>query len=436
MRIEPKFIAGMTVQLQGDQLQSTGPVYGAPVVLKAKASSQRGGKLTRPSFQKGSIGGPYRTKHGTAFDIRYRIRSGDGKPVHKSQRLYVNSKKEAWAILQDRVRDSRNEVRPLAQITVSEFIKRYWRPYLDRQGVKPSTRAGYESGVRQLLPVLGDLRLVDVTPIHIEDIATKKLQSGASPKTVRNMITFLHGIFALAVDQDLIQRSPVRQKHKPKLKTAEKTIWTAEQIRSILAAAAPEHRCLLMALALTGARIGEILALQWKHIDFAAQRLDIRQSIWNGQIGEPKTAAGVRGIYLVQALKEACQEHWAKASHRRPEHFVFCRLDGSPLSPDVLRRDVLYPALDRAGIPRNKRSAGFHAFRHSAASFINAGTGNIKAAQKLLGHANPDITAAVYTPTQQEEDRQAALAVERAIYPDLFGNVRQIGLQNNNGLTN
>lgn len=436
MRIETKFTAGMTVQVQTDQMQSAGPVYAAPIFPKAKASSQTGGKLTRRSFQRGSIAGPFRTKYGTAFDIRYRVRGSEGKAVHRCRRIYVNSKKEALAILQDQIRDSQNDVRPVAQITVSEFIERYWRPYLDRQNVKPSTRAGYESGIRQLLPVLGELKLADVTPIHIEEIATKKLRGGASAKTVRNTIGLLQCIFSLAADQDLIQKSPVRQKHKPKLNTAEKTVWTAAQVQSILSAAPTQYRSLLACVALTGARIGEILALQWKHVDLTARRLDIRQSIWKRQIVPPKTAASKRSIYFGQALTDVFQEQSTKSVPRSPEHFVFCRADGAPLVPDVLRRDVLYPALDRAGIPRNKRAAGFHAFRHSAASFINAETGNIKLAQKLLGHSSPDITATVYTHTQQEAERQAAMALERAIYPHLFGNVPQMGLQNNNGLPN
>ena len=79
--------------------------------------------------------------------------------------------------------------------------------------------------------------------------------------------------------------------------------------------------------------------------------------------------------------------------------------------------------LDRLGIPRHSRSAGFHTFRHSVGSFINAETGNLKLAQKLLGHSNLSTTADIYTHTTQESEREAALAVERAIYGDLFSNV-------------
>jgi integrase len=94
------------------------------------------------------------------------------------------------------------------------------------------------------------------------------------------------------------------------------------------------------------------------------------------------------------------------------------------LNPDVLRRDVLYPALDRSGIARPKRSSGFHTFRHSAASFLNEQTGNLKLAQRFLGHADISTTANVYTHTSIESERRAAVAIERAILgesvPDLF----------------
>jgi integrase len=107
------------------------------------------------------------------------------------------------------------------------------------------------------------------------------------------------------------------------------------------------------------------------------------------------------------------------AEKRTPEETLF--------HPDVLRKDVLYPALDRLGIHRSSGESGFHGFRHSAASIINEQTGNLKLAQKLLGHSTIDMTAAVYTHTSAEAERQAVLAVERAIYGDLFPNLFPIG---------
>jgi integrase len=99
-----------------------------------------------------------------------------------------------------------------------------------------------------------------------------------------------------------------------------------------------------------------------------------------------------------------------------PEDFVFCKPDGSSYHPDVLRKDVLYPALDRLGIPRVSRMCGFHALRHSAGSIVNAQTGNLKLAENLLGHSNLSTTAGIFTHTFTESEREAATAIEQAIF--------------------
>ncbi len=153
------------------------------------------------------------------------------------------------------------------------------------------------------------------------------------------------------------------------------------------------------------------------------EELEIRQSLWSGRLVPPKTQGSFRNIYFGEHLRLVLMEHRQRSLHSSPDDFVFCKSDGSPLNPDILRRDVLYPALDRLGIPRSTRCAGFHTFRHSAATIVNAQTGNLKLVQKLLGHTNFGTTADVYTHTAADEDRNATVALERAIYGDLFPSV-------------
>jgi integrase len=111
-------------------------------------------------------------------------------------------------------------------------------------------------------------------------------------------------------------------------------------------------------------------------------------------------------------------------------------MDASPLNPDVPRRDVLYPMLDRLGISRTSRSSGFHTFRHSAASIVNQETGNLKLAQKFLSHSNLSTTADVYTHTSAEAERSATHALEQAIYGNLFQTVPQIANKNSSEALN
>ncbi len=157
----------------------------------------------------------------------------------------------------------------------------------------------------------------------------------------------------------------------------------------------------------------------------------IEQSLWRHQLLPPKTTGSVRTIHFGDGLGQVFAEHHRNAFRTGLEDFVFTNTNGTPLHPDVLRKDVLYPTLDRLGIPRASGSSGFHTFRHSAASFINAETGNLKLAQKLLGHATLDITAETYTHTSAEQDREAAIALERAIYGNLFPKLFPTGNNSN-----
>ncbi len=380
--------------------------------------------MTRKSYQKGYVSDPIPTRNGPKFVIRFRVRTSEGKWQHKAETLYgLSGKKAAQGVLDERIRETSNQKTTASGMTLTQFIDCYWKPHLvDRQHIKPSTLQGYESLLKQhVTPALGDRTLTEIAPIHVERLLQSK--SKLSPKTRRNLVGLLQGIFSLAEDDDLIEKSPVRDRHKPVVPKREKPVWTPDQVRTIIGSVPERYRALFACAALTGARLGELLGLQWKHIDFGGRKLRIEQSLWHGRLVDPKTQGSFRTVLFGEALAKALTNHLENSQHIGPEDFVFSKPDGSTLDPDVLRRDVLYPALDRLGIPRDTRTAGFHTFRHSVGSFINAETGNLKLAQKLLGHSNLSTTADIYTHTTQDSEREAALAVERAIYGDLFSTV-------------
>jgi integrase len=263
-----------------------------------------------------------------------------------------------------------------------------------------------------------------------------RLEGGSSPKTFAIWWDCSNSIFSPAVDNDLIPRSPVRNRHKPRVTRSEKPIWTPEQLKLIVESVPQTRRSLFQCAMLTGARLGELLGLQWKHIDFDAQTLEIRQALWEGELVTPKTEGSVRLIYFGPSLLAALLAQKQNSNRNGPDDFIFCKEDGSTLNPDVLRRDVLYPTLDRLGIPCSRRTAGFHTFRHSAATIVNQKTGNLKLVQKLLGHSNLSTTTDVYTHTTADADRTAALALEQAIFGDLFQAVPRFGTWNNNTALN
>jgi integrase len=345
--------------------------------------------VTRSSYQKGYVSNPLRTRRGIIFKIRYRVRAAGGAWKQKSETLYdLSGRKAARSVLEQRIREASTTTFEASELTFREFVNAYWKPSLIRKGLKLSTRESYESALeRHILPVFGDFQMTDIAPLHVEGFSQTKSESGLSGKTVRNLLLVLQGIFSLALDNDLIPKSPIRKSHKPVYRQREKPVWSPEQVKAILQAASLKYRAFFCCAGLTGPRLGELLGLQWKHIDLTSRKLRIEQSLWHGQLVAPKTQGSVRTIYFGETLANALTEHYERTGHKGPEDFVFCNKRGSPLNPDVLRKDVLYPILDRLRIPRRSGTSGFHTFRHSAASILNERTGNLKLAQKLLGQS-------------------------------------------------
>jgi integrase len=232
-------------------------------------------------------------------------------------------------------------------------------------------------------------------------------------------------MFHLAADNDLIQRSPVRKNHKPDFPKANKVAWTPEQVRLIIANSAPRYQALVSTAALLGARIGEILGLQWNQVDFENREICIRQALWRGTIQTPKTEQSVQILPIYDHLLHTLAKHKEQSLHTAPSDFVFCHHDGRSLDPDVLRNDVLYPAIKAAGLPREKRSNGWHAFRHTASTLIYQSTGDLKAARMYLGHAD-EKTTELYTHVNKANP-ESARALEQAMFGDLLQTVTKNG---------
>lgn len=359
--------------------------------------------MTRQSFQQGYVSDPIHTRRGIAFKIRYRVRGVDGKLNHKSETLYgVSGKKAARAVLTQRL----GRATP-SGLTIRQFAETCWKLLWERKRLKPSTREYYECNLnKHILPTLGDMEVSSVTPMDVEKFVGKL--TTLSGRTQRNVIGVLQRLFGLAAESDLIVKSPVRRHHRPESERSRKVAWSAEHLRQIIEAVPPEHDGLFVCAALTGLRLGELLGLQWKHIDLEARVLHVKQSLWHGKLVPPKTKTSVRSLPIGKVLA-------SRLRGGEPEAFVFADANGKPLNPNWLRRGVLYPALRKACLPVAARAAGFHAFRHSAASLIAAG-GNLKLAQAFLGHSHLSTTADIYTHTSAMAERSAAEALENAIF--------------------
>lgn len=362
----------------------------------------------RNSFQTGSIK-PKKWKNGDkGCTIRYRMRDSNSETGWRyiRENLRGVGDKQAKKILAVRLNEvnatNNNPGQQAPFMTFADFASGLWKNYLGNKRIKASTAYSYDSMIeKHLIPAFGAMQLGEITTVDLSEFFSKAQQKLAS-KYMLNLYALLNTMFDVAVQHDLIETSPVRRKlHRPQHEPKEKPILSAEQVRKVIEAVADEYKPLFVVTAVTGMRIGEILALRWQDVDLDARKMTVKHNLWRGQLGTPKTKASAKTRNLSDLLATAFRVQKVNSRFTQPDDFVFTRRDGSPYDRDWLRENVLYPALDIAEIERRPRQHGFHLFRHTCGSIVYALTGDIRLAKDALAHSRISTTSDIYVHTDE-----------------------------------
>lgn len=180
-------------------------------------------------------------------------------------------------------------------------------------------------------------------------------------------------------------------------------------------------------------RIGELLALQWKHIDFAAHTITIAQSVTreltfdeNGKtvdmtdaLGSTKTRTSHRIIQAPELVLTRLRE-WMRyvatlpkgLEVPTPEGFVFISTRTMSMRTYSGFRASYRHFLDRNGF--SDEGLNLHRYRHTYASMLLEQEINPKIVQKLLGHRDVSTTLGIYTHVVPEVFAGVAAAVDTA----------------------
>jgi integrase len=302
-------------------------------------------------------------------------------------------------------------------LTLDEFVKGHWEIYQRNRGTAASTRGSHAATLKNhIVPVLGEMRIAEVSPSDISNFFQILNEKKLSQKSVLNTYQLLHVMFEVAAEHDLIEANPVRRKlHRPKHLRKKMPIWTAENVQKILQEMPERWKVLFCCIALTGVRIGELLALQWRDIDWIAKTITFRKSFWRGRLLETTKTGQEHVRHMPAGLESLLSNRLQTSKNIGPDDFVFCRSDEDtrPNDPDELRREVLYPVLDRCGIKRTPRADGFHAFRRATSKFLRKASG-LELAAVQLGHKRMTTTDEHYNDRDLEDLKKAAELVETA----------------------
>jgi integrase len=255
--------------------------------------------------------------------------------------------------------------------------------------LKPTTRALYESVLsNHVLPRWRDVPLTRVEHGDVQAWVADLVASGLSAGHVRKCSSVLSGVLRLAVRDRRLPSNPALGVDLPRVRERKRKYLTASQVE-LLADEAGDGRLAVLVLAYCGLRWSELAALRVGRIDFLRRRLNVAEAMTevNGsQIiwGTPKSDEA-RSVPLPRFLVDELAVYVAGKGR---EDLVFTTAAGAPLRNRNARRSWFNNAAEAIGEP----GLTPHELRHTAASLAVSAGANVKAIQRMLGHASAALT--------------------------------------------
>jgi integrase len=376
----------------------------------------------------------HKGKRGSAWRAKYRLPDGSrkhetlGTAAPKNGRPPEGSltKRTAEAALRRILTAAeRGELPAQAKrsgATVSDAVKEWLRYVEHERGAARSTLYDYGATVRKhVLPALGDLPLEAATPEKVERLKRRLRDSGLTPRTVNKTLTYLHGVFERARKVYGLASNPVAdvEKLRTRFDHAAYSFYTPEEVHALVRAAlnrgAEEDDCLeadsglaaeqdaalYLTAAFTGLRMGELLALRWRDVDFAGETIRVERSYTYGAVKTPKSGK-VRSVPMVEDVARALSNLSLREEFTEPDDLVFCGLrrwaPGVAEADGVTEGRFLDGSALRRRFHRDQEAAGlrrlrFHDLRHSFASLaIQDEETSPRDLQEWMGHASFQTT--------------------------------------------
>ena len=312
----------------------------------------------------------------------------------------------------------------LAKVTVGDWTDGW---LAGQAHVKPSTFARYQGIVRKHIhPRWGAVKLANVSHADVQTWVTA-LSRQYSPATVQKVHNVLSLVLEMAVKDGRLSRNVAQGVNLPRVAKQEHLYLTHEQVEALANECGfptdpsrhatydtrtnAMYRLVVLFLAYTGVRFGEMAALKVARLDLRRSRAMIAESVTpiagQGLVwGTPKTHQR-REVPIPNFLVAELREHVAG---KRPDQLVFASIrTGQPLRVSTFRQ-TFGIAASAIGLPELHP----HQLRHTAASLAIASGADVKVVQQMLGHSSATMTLDTYGHLFGDRLDEVAAAMDAA----------------------
>jgi integrase/recombinase XerC len=292
-----------------------------------------------------------------------------------------------------------------------------WRAWLaDERRASPHTLAAYEADLSGFLNFMsghlgGDPALVDLAALKAADFRAwlaRRTRDGLAKSSTARAMSTVRGFFRRLEKRDLIANPAVRAVRAPKLPQSMPKPLTEQGAREVMETVgamakepwiAKRDAAVLLLLYGCGLRIGEALGLTRGRVkDMAGGAMTVR-----GKGNKDRL------VPVLPVVAEAVRDYLASCPYAGGDGDpLFLGARGKALDPAIVQKEMR--AVRRAlNLPE---TATPHALRHSFATHLLGGGGDLRTIQELLGHASLSTTQR-YTAV----DAAKLLDVYRAAHP-------------------
>jgi integrase len=333
--------------------------------------------------------------------VYYRDSTGKRRQMQRFGRTEANAETILLAAVREKLREGSADSLLSPTSTVADLAA-IWLDERKLKGAPVGTLTTYRNSIQsQIVPAVGSLRLREATTPRLDKFIRDRMDRPAMARTAR---TVLVQMFALAVRHGAVPKNYAADVISVSAKKRIVTAMKAPDLHAMLAlfheydqSHVSELHELAQMLTATGARIGEVLALEWDgDVDLEHGIVKVTGTLIddNGlrRQDHPKSEAGNRGLRLPPTVV-----HMLTARRVAAEYpMVFPSATGTYRWPNNTRRQWRQALMGSPYEDKTPRD-----YRKAVATLLAREVGT-KAARDQLGHASEDITTEFYIEVQHQ----------------------------------
>jgi integrase/recombinase XerD len=263
--------------------------------------------------------------------------------------------------------DQLNDKQKLAVTKLEELLIEERKAY--------HTRKGYRNIFIQFLACHPQTLPSQISPEQIKAYILKRIKEDNISKSTQNHLvsTFKAFYGRLLGQEDKVMNlyRPENEQHLPKTLTTDEVVRLLKQVGNL------KHKCLLMLMYGSGLRVGELVRLKPKDLDFEGKTVFVD----NGKHYKDRyTILSEKAIIYLKRYFEEFKP--------TPAIWVFESPDGGHYSERSVQQ-IFAEALSKAQI---RKQVSTHSFRHTFATELLKSSSDMDFVRKVMGHASIKTT--------------------------------------------